>query len=687
MEDKTYYGILMNRIFLNSNLYLFKPVSVIKGIFEENEAGKFFIDSLGASYYLSSDVNGLSYEDDSSVYYVVTEEELLDKYGDLSIEEAVEYHYDSIYGCITVGLYTEWDDKLYIHTVDVNKTLSFLQSNGENDIFECSISDVEKIEETNSEGSVIIAMKMFKDLLEIKDANELHEKLKDIYDEILKVNEVMFDKKEELNFKVTNGTGLMETFNNSYNFVLSIENIDEMKDVLQKLYNMYETLYCEMDFKGDSDEKNAAEDFLLRLIEEYEELSKLNDLNEIKKGISKIQEREEVNIRQLSTIYDKTMIAEKTEVVENNVETTKEDLPVLIKVSEMKEYFDKKIIGQEQAKIDVISSLFMNALSDDPRDRNACLLIGPTGSGKTLIAETIGEFLKIPVAIADTTQLTMPGYVGANIEDILSSLLAQTNGNVKEAEKSIVVFDEIDKKGSSSNGDVSGRGVLNTLLPFIQGTNYSVTYNNRKVNFNTSKLTIFATGAFANVAEAINKQSKSIGFNSQIIENKEDIVYPTIGIEDLAKYGSIPPELLGRFSTITQLQGHTKESLKQIIFSESSALIHEKNKLSKVGIELTWTDGFIDAVVDKAMELKTGARSIKNSLEKAILYARWYAIKSLGTYNKILLTKETVNDNLDCELYDNEGNVYNLKTGMDVIIRTEVPKLEEKGKQFVLTKN
>ena len=87
------------------------------------------------------------------------------------------------------------------------------------------------------------------------------------------------------------------------------------------------------------------------------------------------------------------------------------------------------------------------------------------------------------------------------------------------------------------------------------------------------------------------------------------------------------------------------------------------------------------------MELKTGARSIKNSLEKAILYARWYAIKSLGTYNKILLTKETVNDNLDCELYDTLGNVYNLKTGMDVIIRTEAPKSEEKGTQFVLTKN
>lgn len=676
MEEKTYYGILMNRIFLNSNLYLFKPVSVIKGVLEENEAGHFFIDSLGASYYLSSDVNGLSYDDDSSVYYIVTEEELLDKYGDLSIEEAVEYYYDSIYGCITVGLYTELDDKLYITKLDVNNTLSFLQSHGENDIFECDALDVEKIEEVNSEGSIVIAMKIFKNLLEMKDANELHQKLKDIYDEVLNVNEVMFDKKEQLNFKVTNGTGLMETFNNSYSFILNIDNIDEMKDVLQKLYNMYETLYCEMDFKEDSDEKYAAEAFLLRLIEEYEELLKLNDLNEIKKGISKIQKREEVNIRQLSTIYDKSIVVEKEEIVEN-----KEKSPTLINALEMKKYFDRKVIGQEQAKKDVISSLFMNGLSDDPRDRNACLLIGPTGSGKTLIAETMGEFLTIPVAIVDTTQLTMPGYVGGNIEDFLATLLVQTNGNVKEAEKSIVVFDEIDKKGSSSNGDVSGRGVLNTLLSFIQGTTYSVNYNNRKVTFDTSKLTIFATGAFANVAEALNKETKSIGFNSQISENKEDIVYPKIEFEHLAKYGCIPPELLGRFSIITQLQGHTKESLKQIIYSESSALIHEKNKLSKIGIELTWTDEFIDAVIDKAMELKTGARSIKSSLETAISDARWEAIKNLGMYSKILLTKETVKDSLDCELYDNEGNVYNLKTGIDTVIRKE-----EKEKQFVLLK-
>ena len=123
----------------------------------------------------------------------------------------------------------------------------------------------------------------------------------------------------------------------------------------------------------------------------------------------------------------------------------------------------------------------MNSLSDDPNDRTACLLIGPTGSGKTLIIYTIGQYLDKPVEIIDSTQLTVPGYVGANIGDYLSNLIDKAGGDVKRAEEGIVAFDEIDKKGTEKNGDVSGRGVLNTLLSFIQGTTYQVKYNGKVV--------------------------------------------------------------------------------------------------------------------------------------------------------------------------------------------------------------
>ena len=331
-------------------------------------------------------------------------------------------------------------------------------------------------------------------------------------------------------------------------------------------------------------------------------------------------------------------------------------------VREMKQFFDAKIIGQEEAKKDVISAIIMNQLSD--KSRNCCLLVGPTGSGKTLIAETVSEYFNMPMEIIDTTQLTMPGYVGANIEDFLARLLEKSNGDLEKAEKGIIVFDEIDKKGSQSNGDVAGKGVLNTLLPFLQGTTYDVKYGRDTVRFSTSKLTIFATGAFTDVVERKDAKNKTIGFNVETNQNKEkqDIEYKPLEISDFVKYGNMPVEIMGRFTTITQLTGHTKSSLRKILTdSNISALLEEEKKLAKIGIVLFWDDEYLDKVAEEALKLKTGARSLKTIIEKGIKEARWEVLENMESYQAIFLTKDTVTDNLNCQLIDNDNNVIILR--------------------------
>ena len=352
---------------------------------------------------------------------------------------------------------------------------------------------------------------------------------------------------------------------------------------------------------------------------------------------------------------------EKSRPENNEAIDSKKESRLTIDIKEMKKFIDDMVIGQEQAKRDVIETVVMNELSKN--SNNSCLLVGPTGSGKTFILEVLSKYLNKPMEIIDTTQLTMPGYIGKDIEDFLIRLLDKTNGDIESAQNAIVVFDEIDKKGSENNNDVSGKGVLNTLLPFIQGTTYDIKYKNRIVHFNTSNLTVFATGAFTDVAHIKNEKnyaSGSIGFNSVKESKSEDIKYERLSIEDLSKYGYLPIELLGRFTCITQLSGHTIDSLKEILTkSKNSPLLIEKEILSDININLSWNEEFLDALANKALSRKTGARSLKASLYECIRDAKWEVLYNRDKYRGIFLTAEAVYNN-NCILIDNYGNYINL---------------------------
>lgn len=582
-EKPIYYGILMNRKLITQGIYLFHPEYLIEGEVIENEEGVYFLDKLGTEYLTIHDTEALMDDEEQAVGYIISQDELKNRYGDLDIDEVKISYFNYICSNIHIGFYIIDEDIIGVIPFDFASIATKINSakvDPNSAVLQIPIDDVSQTQMSNQDaldqlvsnygGQEVIAISMeeFKKILQIEDPKKIKETLEEMYKDVNEVNSYFLDKEKEATLK---------------------ENSPKEDEVIE-------------------DEK-------------------------------------------------------------------------IINVSEMKKFFDERIIGQEEAKRDVISAIVMNKLSDNPNDRNSCLLVGPTGSGKTLLAETTSKYFDMPMEIIDTTQLSVPGYEGANIEDFLARLLNKAGG-LQKAQEGIVVFDEIDKKGSGKNSDVSGKGVLNTLLSFLQGTTYDIKYNNRVVHFDTSKLTVFATGAFTDVAQSENSNDNGyndtkLGFNANLDSNGEqDIKYKKLEINDFVKYGHMPVELMGRFTTIAQLTGHTKESLKTILTeSNISALLAEKQKLEKIQVELTWTDGYLDAVADKAFELKTGARSLKNTVELSVKEARWEVLNNLDTYKAIILTEKTVQDNFDCTLVDILGESHNLK---DIIASKEKQKTLKK---------
>ena len=342
-------------------------------------------------------------------------------------------------------------------------------------------------------------------------------------------------------------------------------------------------------------------------------------------------------------------------------EKTKKNVPFSLK--EIKEYCNKRIIGQEKAKEAVISAIYMNRLKGNHLNKTTCLLVGPTGSGKTLIAETVAECLNIPSVSIDTTQLTIAGYKGADIENYLSTLIEKANGDVEKAEHGIVIFDEFDKKGSSKNDDPSGKGVLNSLLPFIQGTMYKVEYNKKNIDFNTHNLTVLIAGSCADAIDAIyEKENKVLGFKDSSKKEGKEQKHCVLTKEDIEKYCNIPKEFMGRIKSFVQLEPHTKESMKQILlFSDISPLLSECEKLKQVDVSLCWNDEYIEKVVEKALKDEHGVRALSEIIENSIVSARWETLYDDSIFNGIVLNEKSVDNSEDAILVYKDGNYITVK--------------------------
>ena len=343
----------------------------------------------------------------------------------------------------------------------------------------------------------------------------------------------------------------------------------------------------------------------------------------------------------------------------------KEELP---NPAQIKEILDSYVIGQDEAKKTLAVAVYnhykrINNSEEKSKDdvelqKSNVLLLGPTGCGKTLLAQTLARILKVPFAIADATTLTEAGYVGEDVENILLKLVQAADYDVEKAEKGIIYIDEIDKISRKSENpsitrDVSGEGVQQALLKIVEGTIASVPpQGGRKhphqefIQVNTSNILFICGGAFEGLEKIVKDRigKKSIGFGAVIDSNKEIDkykVFEQLLPQDLLKFGLIP-EFVGRLPIIATLEELDRDALIEILMKPKNALIKQYKKLFAMdNVELEFEDDAIGLIVDKAIERKTGARGLRSIIEE-IMRDIMFEIPSNPKIEKCIITKETV---------------------------------------------
>lgn len=317
----------------------------------------------------------------------------------------------------------------------------------------------------------------------------------------------------------------------------------------------------------------------------------------------------------------------------------------LMPPSEIRKHLDQFIIGQESAKKAISIAIYNHykrvndiGVSETKLQKSNVMVIGPSGTGKTLIASTVADIMNLPFAIGDATTLTEAGYIGNDVENLIKRLVQSADGNISKAEHGVVFIDEIDKKRrrseNSNTKDVSGEGVQQALLKLVEGTIVKIEYEQSEIEVNTENILFICGGAFVGLSEIVkkNRQGKStIGFGADITDTDVDCdLYLGASSDDLISYGMIP-EFVGRFPVLVTLEHLTETDMESILKEPKNSIVEQYTRLFEIdGVGLSFADKYIKSVAQKGFNQRTGARGLRSIIEQDLSSIQ-YELPDLAT--------------------------------------------------------